>query len=219
MSYEDKEDRVPKFRSTRRALHWMKKTGYIGRLPADVENIFFKTKKEDPQTVAENLADYSGRAGRVSPELESLLIKFPAQIYYYYRNTRGTNGRVSEVLENAMSGSSQYLCLYAQGLNERLPKHLEDTISEPRYLYEYARTVLRGRAPEHLEQCFFKDIRFAAKYAFDVIRGFASVKLPEALHNFVVMKSFETPDDYSVKAYIEASESDPNRIGNSVVRV
>lgn len=219
MSYDDEEDRVPKFRSTRRALHWIKKTGYTGRLPADVENVFFKTKKEDPHTVAVNLADYSLRAGRVSPELEALLVSFPDQIYFYYRNTRGTNNRLSERLENALSGDSKNLCLYAQALNERLPKHLEDTITEPRYLYEYARTVLRGRAPEHLEQCFFKDIRYASKYAFDVIRGFASVKLPEALHNFVVMKSFETPDDYCVKAYIEASESDPNRIGNSTVRV
>lgn len=211
--------RVPKFRSTQRALLWIKKHDYYGRLPAPIETIFFTSKKENPQTIALNVAEYARTAGgRLPVEFENLLLVDAPAIFNYYRHTRVNENRLSETLENALAGHDRELFSYANNIG-RLPKNLEDSLTEPRWAYEYAVHVLRGRLPEHLEQVFFKDIRYAAKYAFDVIRGFAPVKLPEALHNFVLMKSFENPNDSSVKTYIEASESDPNRIGNTRNRV
>jgi hypothetical protein len=69
--------------------------------------------------------------------------------------------------------------------------------------------------PVAFADVFLKDVHSATAYAFEVIRGFAPVKLPDTLHNFVIMESFKNPNDYQIKIYMKASESDPNKTGNS----
>lgn len=211
--------KIPKFRNTTRLVHWMRKSGHRERLSNEHEQVFFKCKKEDPTLIASNLAQYSWYVGSLGSELEALLKCNHHSIYEYARMLHNRHLELPEALENELSGDSRYLVLVAELRERRLPTHLEDTIDDPSWAYKYAKVVLLGRLPAHLEKVFFKDTYWASKYAFDVIRGFASVRLPEDLHSFMVMKSFEDPDDDNIKIYIEASENDPNKMNNSTAKV
>ena len=212
---------IPKFRSAKRLVQWMdrnwaKVPGY--RLPPDRESVFFSTKKDSPKEVAACVAKYAGWAGRLGAELEALLVHDRDSVVDYIPRVVGKGQEVSGFLMDSLAGDSRNLLRAAKYVG-RLPDHLERAISEPRYAFLYAKDVLRGRLPRHLEDVFFKDAFWAAKYAFEVIRGFASVRLPEELHTFMVMKSFQDPNNEYIRTYMEASESDPNRVGNTVSRV
>jgi hypothetical protein len=216
--------KIPKFRTTTRLLYWVKKNNHRERLSPDHEQVFFKVKKEDPVTVANNIASYSWYAGPVSKtefhaSLEPLLKHNHHAIYDYARMLHNRHLELPEELENELSGDSRFLVNLATLRERRLPVHLEDTIDEPGWAYSYAKEVLHGRLPSHLEKVFFKNSRYASKYAFDIIRGFSSVRLPEDLHSFMIMKSFENPDDEDIKIYIKASESDPSKMNNSTEKV
>lgn len=210
--------KIPKFRNTTRLVKWVKKWHSGSRLPRDREQVFFTSKKESPELIAQNLADYSWNSTGLEAEFEKILVAHPPSVITYARRINQFNTRISEYLEDSLKGHTMQLyelaCLY----NQRVPTRLEDTIVDgsPYWALRYATEIIRGRLPLHLESVFFKDARIASQYAFQVIRGFASVRLPDDLHSFMIMKSFENPDDSHIKVYIEASESDPNKIGNSV---
>jgi len=207
--------RTPKFRNTARLLLWMKRHGWGERLPSHSEQVFFNSKKEDPSTIAVNLATYAWVAGKLELPFESVLKNSPMAVVDYAKMLLArVNEKISEDLQDSLKGCSAQLVQLAQVYKERLPARLEDTICEPYWALDYAKSVLRGRLPSHLECVFFKDPRIASRYAFEVIRGFSPVMLPDELHSFMIMKSFENPDDDSIKRYIEASESDPSKIGN-----
>lgn len=213
--------KIPKFRTARRLVGWMEQNWHRlnpCRLPGDREEVFFKTKKESPQELAGLVAIYSNRVGKLEPRLEELLKANKDSVIAYIQALRSREQKVSQDLMDSLAGDSRNL--YRLGkLQGRLPQHLEDTIVDPRFAFMYSKEVLRGRLPSHLEDVFFKDTYYAAKYAFEVIRGFAPVRLPEGLHAFMVMASFEDPDDDNIRAYMEASESDPNKVGNAGVKV
>lgn len=216
--------KVPKFRSCRRLIEWMEKNwhsftsvGLPARLDPDRERVFL-CSKESPGEVAACIARYAGWAGRMPAEIENLLRPNKDHLVSYIRTLRSRGIEFDLSLMDEVSGSSRLLYLLGKTFG-RLPDHLEKTIGEPKYAYLYAKEVLRGRLPLEMEDVFFKDELFAAKYAFDVIRGFHSVRLPDALHAFMVMKSFERPDDENIRAYIDAAENDPNKFGNAVVKV
>jgi hypothetical protein len=218
--------KIPKFRTTHRLVLWMKNNWTAihnydtnrARLPPDHEEVFFKSKKEAPEVIASNLAEYAFRAGKLEPRFEELLKCDAGAVLRYLKSMHRLEEATSEDLLHCLKGKNPQLYGWAQTVG-RLPSFLEDTFDEPKHCFFYAQQILRGRLPSHLEGVFFKDAYFASKYAFEVIRGFSSVRLPEELHNFMIMKSFEDPENKHVKAYIEASENDPSRIGNSVVKV
>jgi hypothetical protein len=210
--------KIPKFRNTTRLLRFVKKY-HQKRLPRYVEEVFFKTKKEEPRVVAQNLAEYTWHAGKMEVEFENLLKADADAVLTYARVLFHQELKISEELEDSLKGHSCQLYMLAQMRGERLPARLEDTIDDPYYALSYATSVLKGRLPAHLEPVFFKSSRFASQYAFEVIRGFAPVRLPDDIHNFMVMQSFANPDDHYIKVYMEASESDPNKIGNSTREV
>lgn len=214
---ETTEIKIPKFRSTNRLVSWMSKTGRwkVDRLPRDRENVFFTTKKEDARSVAHNVFCYAGMVGKLEDEFENLLLCNHSALLSYCRLLHYKGESVNERLIDELKDDSVSLFMWAECTNKRLPKHLEDSITDPRVCYRYAVEVLRGRLPSHLEHCFFKDATYAAKYAFDVIRGFSPVRLPDELHSFMVMKSYEEPDNEKIKAYMLSAESDPNVVGNS----
>lgn len=217
--------RIPKFRTARRLIEWMERnwTSLINgegptRLPREIEGVFFKTKKENPQDVARCVARYSAWTGKLEPEYESLLKCDRDSIVAYINALKSKDQEVGDDLVDVLSGDSRNLYRASKQLG-RLPEHLEMTITESRFAFLYAKEVLRGRLPSSMESVFFGDTYHAAKYAFEVIRGFSPCHLPEELHTFMVMKSFEEPDNEHVKTYLQASESDPSRIGNSDQRV
>jgi len=216
--------KVPKFRSCRRLVEWMEKNwhsfvsaGLPARLDPEREQVFLRSKESSGE-VAACLARYAGWAGRLPPFLESLLVHHQDHLVSYIRTLHSRKVEFEVELMDPLAGNSRGLYMVSKTMG-RLPEHLEKTISDPKYAYLYAKEVLRGRLPLDMENVFFKDALWAAKYAFDVIRGFHSVRLPEALHAFMVMKSFERPDDENIRAYIDAAENDPNRVGNKVVKV
>jgi hypothetical protein len=51
------------------------------------------------------------------------------------------------------------------------------------------------------------------------MRGFAPCRLSDNLHTYMVMKSFQEPDNEHIKTYMDASESNPSLVGNSSARV
>jgi hypothetical protein len=218
--------KIPKFRTTHRLVLWMKNNWVCihdydtnkARLPSDREEVFFKSKKESPSIIACNVSEYAFRTGKLEPRFEELLKCEPSAVLRYAKILHSRQEEVSEDLLNCFKGKNSQLFGWAQTIG-RLPSFLEDTFDDPKHCFFYAQQILRGRLPSQLEGVFFKDAFYASKYAFEVIRGFSSVRLPEELHNFMIMKSFEDPDNKYVKAYIEASENDPGRMGNSVVRV
>lgn len=209
--------KIPKFRNARRALDWLKKNRYNEnaprRLPEDREEVFFNGKT-DPVQLSHIVVSYSSFVGRrLSPRFEELIVQSHQALFQYIRLHWDNDEGDPELLNN-LKGDSRFLYHYATWKNRRLPKHLEDSIEEPHYALKYAKEVIRGRLPEHLEKVFFKSAEHASEYAFEVIRGFSPIKLPDDLHAFMVMKSFEQPNDRSIKDYMEACEDDPNKEGN-----
>ena len=208
----DTELKIPKFRATSRLVKFVREhSSYkANRLPADREEVFF-TSKESAGQIASNLVDYSVWVGPMPTRFEKLLLGHPEMVVKYARNliTRYETN-LSEELADSLLGNSKELVAYA-GVAGRLPKHLEDSLREPRHCLTYAKNILESRLPKHLEDVFLGDVYYANQYAFKVIRGFASARLPDSLHNFMVMKSFEDPSDEDIKAYMEAAASDPNK--------
>jgi hypothetical protein len=216
--------KIPKFRSTTRLALWMRNNWTHlrqpetnrSRLPAEREEVFF-TSKENPSVIACNLAEYALRTGRLEEKFEQLLKADAGATLRYLNTMKHFEETISEDLLDSLKGKSPQLLSWAKTTG-RLPTHLEDSMDDPRFCFTYSKEVLKGRLPSHLESVFFKDSYIASRYAFEVIRGFSSVRLPEELHNFMVMKSFEDPENKYVKSYIEASENDPSKTGNITVK-
>ena len=212
---------IPRFRTAGRLIQWMERNWHSlenHRLPPDRERVFLTTKKENPREVAACVAKYAARwAGRL-PEYESVLLGHNDSLVAYICSVHKKGGEVNQALVDSLAGDSMNLYLWASEYG-RLPTHLEDTLSGCGFLFLYAKDVLRGRLPSHLEAGFMGDEYHSAKYAFDIIRGFSPVRLPDKLHTFMVMKSFEEPGNERIRAYMEACESDPNVVGNSDSRV
>ncbi len=179
------------------------------RLPADAEEVFFKSK-ESPEAIALNVARYSRYVGRLPREFEQLLRPSKQAITNYMIQAveRPYEGETLELV-NLLAGASGNLVSLAV-CRGRLPEHLELSISDPHYALEYAERVLKGRLPPVLEELFFQDADLASRYAIDVIRGFAPCRLPDALHAFMVMKSFEETDNRRIKEYIQACHESEN---------
>jgi hypothetical protein len=219
---DTQELKIPRFRTSKRLVAWMENNWHrlqpVCRLPADREQVFFKTKKERPEELAACVASYAHRVGKLDEPLEELLKANHDMVISYAETLMGRDQEVPQNLMDSLAGDSRNL--YRLGkIVGRLPEYLESTISEPRFAFMYSKEVLCGRLPSKQEDVFFGSEYYAAKYAFEVIRGFAPVRLPEGLHAFMVMKSFENPGNDDIRAYMEASDSDPNRVGNTRVRV
>lgn len=219
--------KIPKFRTARRLIQWVERNwtrlvqeGKPTRLPPDRERVFLTTKKEEPGVVAGCIARYARWSGRIDGEYENVLRPFHDHLFDYMRNIHHREESADHLVDE-LAGDSRNLYRWSKVTDSRLPKHLEDTISDPRYAFLYSKEVLLGRLPAHLEEVFFaeEECYYAAKYAFEVIRGFASVRLPDALHTMMVMKSYQDPENENVKAYVKAAENDPNRVGNSTDKV
>jgi hypothetical protein len=228
--------KIPKFRKVGRVEPWMQGNEYFERIP-QAEELFFSSRESD-HVVLDALMDYHETVGEISDELKNLIYEKAKKIipsadqncgyvhdFLIYCShdfhVRGDRRRqfhqdvedVSRYID-LFAGKSDRLLRWAKWKGERLPSHLEDTIDDPDALLEYAVEVVKGRVPEHLENVFHKDVHVATRYAFAVIRGFAPCKLPDHLHNAVILESFKNPDDREIKNYMMASESDPNKVGN-----
>ena len=86
----------------------------------------------------------------------------------------------------------------AHGAGERLLE-IEDIILTNSWCsYFYARDVIEGRWIE-AEDIIMTDSEDSYLYARDVIKG----KLPEKMHNMMLLYAIKDPNDRFVKAYFE----------------
>lgn len=168
---------------------------HFGRLPERMES-----KIVEPNL----LADYSSRVGPLEPRLEDLILQDGHATMKYIDTLYNHQREISERYLRAMVGhDGHFVKLATQYLNRRLPDYLEESIDSPEVALNYARNVVKGRLPSKVEEALQKDHRYAVKYAFEIIRGMADPRLPDSIHAFVVMKSFENPHDMEIRRYIQ----------------
>jgi hypothetical protein len=181
----------------------------------ELEQEVFLSGRFHPKEIAEYAVQYANVVGELPAELENLLKGHGPQVLKYANILSHIDKKISDDLLDSIAGDSNSLFEYANSyLRKRLPVHLERTMSDPKTLLNYARRIVRGRLPEELENHFANDYRFASEYAFEVIRGFACVRLPEVVHSAMVMKSFEIPNDSYIKRYISECEKDTTISGS-----
>lgn len=107
-----------------------------------------------------------------------------------YFHAKRIKKRFNQEIENVVfKNSPKLLYLYAIAfIKERFPDNLEKIIVQnPYYAYKYAKNYLDKRLSEEQEKIFFKDKtgESLAFYALEVVK----TKLPEELHNFLLLKS------------------------------
>jgi hypothetical protein len=170
---------------------------YYGKLPDRLER---------KMTGAAALAEYASNAGLLGPHLEEIIMSNADSLMKYIGVIDRNGGEIHERFLRAMVGQDRHFSSLSKFLKGRLPDYLEESISDPSVALDYARSVLKGRLPERVESVLQNDERYAVRYAFEVVRGFASPRLPDAVHSFLVMKSFEDPDNHEIRKYIQEVE-------------
>jgi hypothetical protein len=132
------------------------------------------------------------------------LIKASPEAVISYMEYVGRRGlKLDPEFHPCLAGEGLRLSKLAEHLRKRLTPELEDTwTGSPQALVNYTTRWVRGRLPEHLEDVLIGDSHAASEYSFHVVRGFSDVRLSDKLHAFMVMKSFENPEDSEIKRYI-----------------
>ena len=221
-------EKIPKFRSAHRLVLWVRQKWRTIRLDADREKVFFKSSEKNPMSAADALAEYATFVGKLDVNLENLFLSQPRSCLNYIKTVHNRGQEVNPVLVQALKakGTSDILFAWAIHLKKRLAEDLENALDDgtegcTKFCYRYAKEVLRGRLPGHIEEVFSKydDEYYASKYAFDVIRGFAPVRLPDKIHTYMVLKSFQDPGNEYIKTYMDAAESNPDVVGNPSAKV
>jgi hypothetical protein len=170
---------------------------YVGRIPEDHER----------RISTPHLASvYAGRVGPVPSYLEDMIVESPDSAMEYIEVLKGHFKEVPDRFMRALVGHDRHFLRLARALGGRIPSYLEESMTDPNVALAYARNYVRGRLPEDVEgRAFFNNPGMAAKYAFEIIRGFSNPCLPEALHNSVVL-SAEASGDPEVRRYIAEVE-------------
>lgn len=175
----------------------------------EMENRIFLADTDNP-CMASFVAKYAQYIGELPQEFKDVLKKDGEAIMEYQNYlSRNYNKLIDDELRDCLAGNDRNLLKFASNyLHKRLPEHLEKTLTDPGVIYNYARSIVRNRLPEELENHLAKDYGVAVQYAFEVIRAYACVRLPEVVHSAMVMKSFELPHDSTIKRYINECEKD-----------
>lgn len=109
----------------------------------------------------------------------------------YFHAKRVKKRFVPEIENVVFKNSPKLLYLYAISfIKENFPPELEKiVVKNPYYAFKYAKNYLDKRLSEDQEKIFFKDKsgESLAFYGLEVVKG----KLPEELHNFLLLKSME----------------------------
>lgn len=183
-----------------------------GRVPDMEERILFsgefpaKVLANAAQNLVEKLSGGWGPLdkGPASDHRIRNLIKGHVGAVERHMNFVGGRGfKLDEEFHECFMGDGPRLLKLAQHLRRRLPHSLEITWNEPQSLVEYATSYVRARLPEALEEVLASDHRSMVKYAFGVIRAYASPRLPDSLHGILLLKSYEFPGDSEIKRYTE----------------
>jgi len=169
----------------------------VGRLPASQE-----ARITEPPAIL----NYAQHIGPVPETMENLLVSCPDSTFGYLEIlVRHGREPFPEKLLRALVGHDKNFIKLASRMGGRLPPYLEESISTPMVALDYARRFLKGRLPEKVECVMASDVEVAVSYAFDVVRAYASPRLPDVLHNAVVMSPSGT-DNSMIRQYIREVE-------------
>lgn len=186
----------------------------VGRVPEMEERILFSG--EFPPAVladaAQNLVQKltggwgsakvaDGPAG--DPRIKNLIKGSPDAVERHMTFLSSRGYKLEEEFHECFKGDGPRLLKLAQHLRRRLPEALEASWNDPQSLVEYATSYVRARLPEALEEILALDHKSMVKYAFGVIRAYASPRLPDSLHAIMLLKSYEFPGDGDIKRYTE----------------
>jgi len=86
----------------------------------------------------------------------------------------------------------------AHEAGKRLPELEHIVLNDSWYSYRYALNVVKGRWIE-AEDIIMNDSIYSSYYAVNVIEG----KLPEKMHNMMILHAIKNPNDIWVKEYFE----------------
>lgn len=180
---------------------------HVGRIPEDHER-----RISSPHLAVH----YAGRVGPVPSYLEDAIVESADSAMEYIEVLKTHFKDVPDRFMRALVGHDRHFLRLARALGGRIPSYLEESMTDPNVALAYARNYIRGRLPEEVEgRVFFNSPGMAAKYAFEIIRGFSNPCLPEALHNSVVL-SPEASSDPEVRRYIaevERFSEKPSEVG------
>lgn len=161
----------------------------------------------DEKEAVSRLISYADMVGPLGEGLERRIAMDHGYLLRYFQILERNKVEIPKWMIDELKGDSISLYQLAhRHIRGRLPQYLEETMDDPSCLYEYAKNVLKGRLPEKMELLFLKNHNWAIRYAFDVVRAFSSVRLPEELHAMLILKSYENPDDQYIKNYFKEVE-------------
>lgn len=175
---------------------------FSGRFPADEVAV-------QVAHLMENLsAGYGMSDGEpaADPRLKKLLEGSPKAVEHHMGTVSRKGLKLDPELWGVFKGRGKLLLKLAEHLRKRLPSELEDTWEDAGSLLQYTVRWVRHKLPLHLEEVLMGDHKTAVEYAFQVVRGFSSPRLGDNLHTFLLMKSFEFPEDQNIKRYLAECE-------------
>lgn len=192
------------------------KNGESERIVEQEQAVFFNESvpRED---MAVFVARYAEIIKHLPSELKDLLkANNDAILQYAQFLSRSNKGPLDDDLLDNLAGDDDRIYKYAYHHNnkKRVPARLEKTLSNPNTILAYAKHIVNGRLPEEIENHLAKDFRVAAQYAFEVIRAYSSVKLPDVVHSAMYMYSTSSPDDYHIKRYFNECDKDTTVSGS-----
>jgi hypothetical protein len=121
--------------------------------------------------------------------------------YVYVRE----NNKPSPRLEGVISQNGEASYFYALRVLRGRFRRGEPSISEnPAWAVKYARFVIRKRFPM-AEEKIARNSEYSYEYFRHVMKG---SKLPEEMHRFMLLMSFERPEDYFIKKYFSEAPLD-----------
>jgi hypothetical protein len=197
--------KIPQFRTLNGLINWVVNNNWNRRLDSSRENLFLNSNKESMSKKASILERYAHHVGKLDPHLERIFTNDPRSLVDYQKRIhRDGHGLLPDDIIGVLKGKSSHLVSLARGIG-RLPTWLEETIDDPYQLLIYSKFVLKGPLPENIHHHLKKDWEVAIRYGYDVIRGFSPCRLPDDLHTFLWMKSYENPDNEKIKQYLKDS--------------
>lgn len=165
-------------------------SGFLGRLPEELES-----RIVEPSL----MASYAGEVGVLPDHLADVVLGDDCAVVRYIKILKMHFKEVPERFLRDLAGHDRHFVSLAQDIG-RLPSYLEESIRDPGVALNYARYIIKGRLPEEVEvRVFHSSPRLAVRYGYEVIRGYASVRLPEPLHIALVLHPEQDPE---IRKYI-----------------
>lgn len=178
---------------------------FLGRLPEELES------RIDSSSL---MASYAEEIGVLPENLEAVILGDDYAVVRYIKVLKTHFKEVPEKFMRDLVGHDCHFLSLAQDIG-RLPSYLEESIKDPKVALDYAKYIIKGRLPDVVEtQAFMGSPRMAVRYAWEVIRGFASVRLPEPLHIALMLHPEQDSEIRRYMMEVERTSEKPVDLGN-----